>query len=125
MKSSYTLHIAAQLAYSLSRAKADYVSSQDFVTRYFATAIADSQYLYIDSGTENIYVQGQNDLLSRALPYTLSIPLTTSWTNSTVKIGTIPKPSDMVIWSNAALWKGPNNSIVQFGGEKVDVHLIP
>ncbi|KAI9871906.1 MAG: hypothetical protein M1830_002315 [Pleopsidium flavum] len=31
----------------------------------------------------------------------------------------------MVIWSNAALWKGPNNSIVQFGGEKVDVHLIP
>ncbi|KAI9877543.1 MAG: hypothetical protein M1830_003624 [Pleopsidium flavum] len=66
MKSSYTLHIAAQLAYSLSRAKADYVSPQDFVTRYFATAIADSQYLYIDSGTENIYVQGQDDLLSRA-----------------------------------------------------------
>ena len=59
------------------------------------------------------------------MPYTLSIPLTDSWVNSSVTIGTIPKPSDMVIWSNPALWMGPKNSIVQFGGEKVDIHLIP
>lgn len=29
-------------------------------------AFTDSQYLYIDSGTENIYPPGQNDLVSRA-----------------------------------------------------------
>ncbi|KAI9733273.1 MAG: hypothetical protein M1834_003357 [Cirrosporium novae-zelandiae] len=104
-------------------ATADYVSKQEFVNRYGATAATDGSYLYIDGGTENI--EGTGGLNSRNLSYTLTIPLTSSWTNDTVSISTISKSSDQVIWSEAVLWwDKANKTFYQYGGEKVDIQYV-
>ncbi|KAK1753565.1 kelch repeat-containing protein [Echria macrotheca] len=98
-------------------ARDDAPSTTDFLRRAFPAVIVLGDYLYIDGGEVAQLYGGKNGSAehpSYAMNGTLSIPLKTSWTNSTVTFKQSPKAAP--VFNQQGIWRDPAGSAFYIWG---------
>ncbi|KAH0563239.1 hypothetical protein GP486_002194 [Trichoglossum hirsutum] len=107
-----------------ARQQSSTYSSQNFVRRAFHGTVVIGNTLYIDGGEEVILVDGVKSLRP-PVNKTLSIDLSTSWSNSTPPaVRVIDKDSSCPSLNLVTLWANPaSNTFYAYGGELS--YLVP
>ncbi|KAB2574686.1 hypothetical protein DBV05_g6600 [Lasiodiplodia theobromae] len=103
--------------FSLERRQSDVPSSSNFIRRALHGSTVVGNRLYIDGGEIAQYVDGNTDTqMSRVNNQTLSIDLSTSWSNSSVQISALDK-NGAPVFNFPGLWSDGNSAFYLFAGE--------
>ncbi|KAI9763894.1 MAG: hypothetical protein M1840_009006 [Geoglossum simile] len=93
------------------------ISSQSFSRMISHSTVVADDWLYIDGGMYFTTGDNQSDQ-QKTLNGTLLISLSKGWTNSTVPIHYVEKPSDFYPIKSPGLWWDPiSKTMISFGGE--------
>lgn len=101
----------------LERRQSDTPATSNFIRRALHGSTVVGNRLYIDGGEIAQYVDGNTDTqMSRVNNQTLSIDLSTSWTNASVQISALDKDGAPV-FNFPGLWSDGNSAFYLFAGE--------
>ncbi|GME60022.1 Kelch repeat protein [Neofusicoccum parvum] len=110
-------HEDSSLASPLSRRQSSNPTASNFIRRALHASVVVGSRLYIDGGELAQYVNGDTDTaVSRINNQTLSIDLSTAWTNDTVQISALDKDGAPV-FNFPGLWSDGNSAFYLFAGE--------
>ncbi|KAK7567372.1 hypothetical protein IWX49DRAFT_596709 [Phyllosticta citricarpa] len=99
-----------------SRRQVSNPATSNFIRRAIHSSVIVSNHLFIDGGEISQFVDGYEDpQWSRTNNYTLSIDMSSDWTNSSVEIKTVPKGGSP-IFNWPGIWPESDNSFLMWGG---------
>ncbi|KAK7518779.1 hypothetical protein IWZ03DRAFT_413746 [Phyllosticta citriasiana] len=99
-----------------SRRQVSNPATSNFIRRAIHSSVIIGNHLFIDGGEISQFVDGYEDpQWSRTNNYTLSIDMSSDWTNSSVEIKTVPKGGSP-IFNWPGIWPESDNSFLMWGG---------
>ncbi|KAI1849402.1 hypothetical protein JX266_004897 [Neoarthrinium moseri] len=102
-----------------ARAGVDNPTPENFIRRFYASAVVLGEYLYIDGGELGQLVNGVQSQPSYPVNGTLSVSLKSAWTNETVTMRYIKKSAPLQ--NQQVVWVNPStSSFFAWGGMTAD-----